>query len=48
MFRGEQEVSPPSPGSYGWKAAPSRLGESLRGSQAESQPHAPRTCTPPM
>ena len=24
MFRGEQEVSPPSPGmsSYGWKAAP--------------------------
>ena len=42
--------SPPSPGlgSDGWTAAPSGLaGESLRGSRAESQPHAPRACTPP-
>ena len=49
-FREEQEVSPPSPGrgSDGWTAAPSGLaGESLRGSRAESQPHAPRACTPP-
>ena len=49
-FREEQEVPPPSPGlgSDGWTAAPSGLaGESLRGSRAESQPHAPRACTPP-
>ena len=44
-FREEQEVSPPSPGlsSDAWTAAPSRLA----GEPVQSQPHAPRACTPP-